>query len=356
MEVSQEKRFSTAKEMQKALRKAFSQMQEAMSAQTIAFASPAELPSSKIEQPSISMQPSAPEPSADADSQATKLRSDSQPSVDSFAPSSVGQEATAQYGGSIDSGVRQADVKTEVYQAGSVPLYMPADSTSGSSDVPSVPSQTEDWSSPSSPSENGDFSPDATVANFDIASAPPSSPFSGDESFASSTAQENSYATRVSSPEVSVQSNVAPPVAPSPAKKKSSKAIWVVGGLFILFILGIAVAGGGWFVYNNYYASVAPEPTPSPEPSVEVTPTPEPTVESIANSNSNTSTAELDSNSNSNSTVSTVEPTPSPENEPPTRETAPRTQGETKKTSGKSNTPVAAKPTPKKPSRTDILQ
>src|SRR5688572_16331457 len=37
MEVSQEKRYSTAKEMQKVLRKAFSQMQEAMSAQTVAF-------------------------------------------------------------------------------------------------------------------------------------------------------------------------------------------------------------------------------------------------------------------------------------------------------------------------------
>src|SRR6478672_10883651 len=40
MEVSQEKRYGTAKEMQKTLRRAFSQMQEAMSAQTIAFASP----------------------------------------------------------------------------------------------------------------------------------------------------------------------------------------------------------------------------------------------------------------------------------------------------------------------------
>src|SRR4051812_29548317 len=50
MEVSQERRFSNAKEMQKALRKAFSQMQEAMSAQTIAFPTP-ELHSSRIEQP-----------------------------------------------------------------------------------------------------------------------------------------------------------------------------------------------------------------------------------------------------------------------------------------------------------------
>jgi hypothetical protein len=37
MEVSQEKRFSNARDMQKALRRAFTQMQEAMSAQTVAF-------------------------------------------------------------------------------------------------------------------------------------------------------------------------------------------------------------------------------------------------------------------------------------------------------------------------------
>ncbi|HQU94297.1 MAG TPA: serine/threonine-protein kinase, partial [Pyrinomonadaceae bacterium] len=37
MEVSQEKRYSNAREMQKALRKAFSEMQNAMSAQTVAF-------------------------------------------------------------------------------------------------------------------------------------------------------------------------------------------------------------------------------------------------------------------------------------------------------------------------------
>src|SRR6185503_12326803 len=37
MEVSQEKRFANAREMQKALRKAFTQLQEAMAAQTVAF-------------------------------------------------------------------------------------------------------------------------------------------------------------------------------------------------------------------------------------------------------------------------------------------------------------------------------
>ena len=69
MEVSQEKRFSNAKEMQKALRKAFSQMQEAMSAQTIAFATP-ELHSSRIEQPSGAMNAAPVERVEDADSQA----------------------------------------------------------------------------------------------------------------------------------------------------------------------------------------------------------------------------------------------------------------------------------------------
>src|SRR4029078_6606575 len=73
MEVSQERRFSNAKEMQKALRKAFSQMQEAMSAQTIAFPTP-ELHSSRIEQPAGAMHSAPAQMYEDADSKATQLR------------------------------------------------------------------------------------------------------------------------------------------------------------------------------------------------------------------------------------------------------------------------------------------
>ena len=104
MEVSQEKRFSNAKEMQKSLRKAFSQMQEAMSAQTIAFSTPAEVPSSRIEQPVGLAHTAPPQKFEDADSQATQIRDDStsNPNPTPSIPVVPTQDATVQYNGPIE--------------------------------------------------------------------------------------------------------------------------------------------------------------------------------------------------------------------------------------------------------------
>lgn len=356
MEVSQERRFSSAKEMQKVLRKAFSQMQEAMSAQTIAFASPAEVPSSRIEQPTGAVH-SVPTPVEDADSLATRIREESSAPVDSAPsiPVVSTQDATAQYNGPIDSSVRQADVKTEVYNAASAPLYTPSEAESTPSDVPSVASDVSDWSVTRDVG-NGGFSQDAPTANMDFEAGAPSSPFADDETFSATSATTgNSYATRLADQQSDEQiPRSAPPVVVAAPRKKSSKAVWVVATLAVLFVMGIVAAGAGWFVYSNYFEAAAVAPTPEPTP--EMTPIPEPTQEAITNANSNTSMAELGTNSNSNTEVMTVEPTPSPETETATRETAPRTQTETRKGSAKTNTPVAKKPTPKKPSRTDILQ
>jgi flagellar basal body-associated protein FliL len=197
----------------------------------------------------------------------------------------------------------------------------------------------------------------------DFGVAPPASPFSSNETFSTPAgSSSDAYATQVQSPsvEVPVQSPARPVAQVAP--KKKSKAIWVVAALAVLFVVGIVAAGAGWFVYSNYYAAANVAPTPEPTPVI--TPTPEPTLEAVTNlnSNTNTSTAELstNSNSNTNSELSTVEPSPSPENDTAIRDTTESRQtqqADTRKTKpGKTNTPVAAKPTPKKPSRTDILQ
>jgi hypothetical protein len=362
MEVSQEKRFSNAKEMQKSLRKAFSQMQEAMSAQTIAFSTPAEVPSSRIEQPVGIAHTAPPQKFEDADSQATQIRDDStsNPNRTPSIPVLPTQDATAQYNGPVESPVRQADVKTEVYNAGSTPLYTPSETPSIPNDIPAVSSETTDWSSLKD-SPNGEFSADATVANMAFGASAPSTPFTADETFsAPSRTTDESFATRTESTKQDSQSFSSPrPVVQPTQKKKSSKAIWVVGGLAVLFIMGIVAAGAGWFVYNNYYASAAVAPTPSPEPTFEMTPTPEPTLEAITNSNTNTTTSELGTNTNTNSEVLTVAPTPTPETETPAREPGqrPTPQIEARKTPGKANTaPVATKPTTNKSDRTVILQ
>jgi len=177
MEVSQEKRFGTAKEMQKTLRKAFSQMQEAMSAQTIAFTAPGSGDgSSKIEQPVVahSSQASSPSFANGADSEATRVRSE--PSV------SMPVESPAYSAQADNGGVRQSDVKTEVFHAGSTPLYTPAEPTYDQPAAPVTPVQEDNWNaSPVTPTD--DFAPDATRPDIAYDAGVPSSPFVAGETF-----------------------------------------------------------------------------------------------------------------------------------------------------------------------------
>ena len=359
MEVSQEKRFGTAKEMQKTLRKAFSQMQEAMSAQTIAFTAPGSEPSSRIEQPvGIAHSMESSQKYNSADSEATKVRPDgvSSPGVTPVA------DQTAQYNGPIDGGIRQADVKTEVYHAGSNPFPTPEPSV--------VPDQQfsaardESWDVPAGPA---DVEPeiDATAANIDV----PPSPFTQTEAF-SGDAGNDPYATRMREPEVEAAVSPVPEVnrvSPTAAPpKKKSKAALVVGALVGLFVMGIVAIGAGWFVYSNYYANASAEVLPTPSPTAEIVPTPEPTLEIVTDTNSNSNTtAEIDSNTNIETNVNSADvpvvgPTPNLENQSGTRETIPgsRQQTEVRRPTGpKPNTGQPSnKPAPKKTNRTVIMQ
>ena len=353
MEVSQEKRYGTAKEMQKTLRRAFSQMQEAMSAQTIAFASPNEL-TSKIEQPAGFAYSSTPAAQDDADSQATRLRDD-----DSVPAVASTQQPTVQYNGAIDGEVLQSNVKTEVYQAGDIPSYTPVESEPTPVEAAPVVSDTTDWSNLDPGSKSG-YSPDATVANVPMDIAVPATPFGDDGGYSNQAGADAAYATNIQAPANERIQSEPKPIQQPPVKKKSSKAVWAVGGLAVLFIFGIVAAGAGWLVYSNYYSAVAVQSTPTPEPTLEFTPTPEPTLEAVTNSNSNVSTAEIGANSNTNSDLTTVAPTPEPEIETVTREpnTQQRTvtQAETRKPPKTNPTQPGSKPTPKKSDRTLILQ
>jgi serine/threonine protein kinase len=349
MEVSQERRYGDAKTMQKALRKAYSSMQDAMSAQTVAFMAPGEI-SSKIEQPVLGHTVESNAREGDSE-RATKLR-DEPPAA--AVPASVPNfDETIRYDGPIEGAPpRQADVKTEVYTGGNGPLSTeipPVKSEPFVADVPSSPAN--EWDVPAS-TGNGGYVADATVANAFVNTAPPPTPFELTENYASpEIPAADPYATRTPSTTVSRPASVPqPPVVSKPVKKKS-KAVWVVGVLAVLFVMGVAAAGGGWFVYKNYFESAAVTPSPSPEPTLEVTPTPEPTLEAITNSNN--SNTQVESNSNTNTNVF-VEPTPQPTVEIRDENPYPRNtpQVEVKKTPAVKTTP-AAKPTqaatPKKP-------
>ena len=372
MEVSQEKRFPDAKSMQKALRKAYSEMQQAMSAQTMVYNSGSEF-SSKIEQPTGTTGSSDYVSQPRSDSEATKIKSEPSVPLPSVPTETPNFAETIRYDGPIvDSVPRQADIKTEVYSAANSPFASeiappPLEPTPTPNIFPSTPTNVpstppaENWDATIAGGQNGGFAADATVANMAYDAGAPASPYGeqttnfsstsapASDSYATDAYRADSYST--SQPATSQPITSQPAAAQTQPKKKSSKALWVVGGLAILFFFGLVAAGGGYFVYTNYFeASAAPSPTP--EPTVEVTPTPEPTFDASINSNSNTDvTSAANTNTNSNSTVF-VEPTPEPTTETATRqEPNPRNTPniEVRKTPGRtpSGTQTATKPTPK---------
>ena len=340
MEVSQERRYTDAREMQKVLRKAFNEMQQATMAKTVAF-NVSDDKTGAIDQPVAGL---AVENPANV-SQTGKTSLD--PEVSSIPKTGASDgvndrkadlDATMGYDPTPTAGtIKQADVKTEVFLAGRGSLPLP-EKQSYESDVP-APSfaPAEDYSvvneypSGGSSAEPAGYTPDATApfislggeANESIqGSSADSSSYaeSGEGAFATSASVpyfETPQSPEDDRPEPASYVNK-PPVAA--AKKSSSKALAVVGGLVALLFLGAVVAGGIWAYINFAPAQIVIDPTPSPERTEEETPSPEPTLDTIFNSNSSDSPDPDNSNSDSNANLNsntndndlTVPPTPKP--------------------------------------------
>lgn len=353
MELSQDRRFSGAREMQKALREAFARIQTSMSAQTVALNLqnvPAlqssvlpDLPSP--EKPAVlDILPKTnqtPLPSSNYNSAAQKENANSLKKQDSNEEPNF--DATLRMDTSPgESFSKQSDVKTEVFLAGSAPLIPPAENDfssfgknnknsarKGTFDEPENFSAAEDFDDNSFADNKNNYAPDAVpmfsadnqtdyISNLPGESAFFSSPQIQQEADAFETYTPASSYSRDDFPDDEIsrekdgrdkQFKPQPPIA---AKKSSGKTAAVVVGIFALLVLVLGAAAGGWFVYNNYYAAAAVEkPTPTPEPTVEFSPTPEPTVETVFETNVNSagnSNTTGDSNSevvSSNSNIQT---------------------------------------------------
>jgi hypothetical protein len=405
MEVSQEKRWGNAREMQKALRKAYSQVQDAMAAHTIAFNAQTDLPPGAAEHYSKSVAPSEAldrEPGSEL-----PTRINSTPGVPSQ-PTPPGNGAnfeTSVTGQSpMDSTPRQADIKTEVFLAGSAPFPsvpeepLPAEPETS---FPSYRSQPEERpQAQENFAETADFggghvnAPDGTVPNISWdqgygqqGNSEPTPGAASPEFFTTPNVSYGNQETSNYSPsdytsqprsdyssqprndyqQQPTAASAAVGTAPSvprqqAAPKKKSKAFLIVGVLGVLFVLALGAAGAGWFVYQNYYAAVEPEASPSPEPTFEPSPSPEPTQESVFSTNTNEDSNVNAGNVNLSTPTpeATVEPTPErTRDETPNTPERPRPTPQATKTVQirPSNTP-SAKPTPKKSDndRTKILQ
>jgi hypothetical protein len=241
-------------------------------------------------------------------------------------------------------GVRQADVKTEVFLAGSTPFVVPDEiapvepAADSSAETPSAPpAQTDYYSADDMNSMTGGqtadtggdagFSPDATVPLINLQNDIPSE---NSEVYASATGfeqpEEPAYEEEESAAAASA-SVAAPAVAPKPKKKSGGKTFAIVAGLLVLLVLVAGAVGAGLYAYVNYPEMFgAAEETPSPTEEMTPTPTPEPspTEEEVfdTNTNSNSDNSNID-DTNSNSDIQVVEPTPVPDDTNPTTQKTP---------------------------------
>ncbi len=358
MEVSQEKRFSNAREMQKALRKAFSEMQTAMAAQTVAFnaadiqgngepaGSQPNFEATEVMDPEALRAISNPIGAAIGSSAFSE--SISQPQ----APPPIDLNATIAYNDSGHSSdpVRQSDVKTEVFNAGSTGGVFPPLSSEPEPFVPATSdpapvenfAPTTDYSNPANDQAVGFsdqeapaevYSPEHTVPYVALDHGSFGSDVSDNDSAVDSenSQERNSYAAAA----------VAAPVVTAQPKKKGStgKIVAILGGLFVFFVAILAVGGGGYYYYANYYAGAQADASPSPEPTIEPTPVPTATVEApILTDDSNSSDSNRNSSTGTDTNSLSVDPTPAP-TERPVQDSRPDTRP----------TPAGTRPPPSTP-------
>jgi serine/threonine protein kinase len=366
MALSMEQRYATARDMQKALREGYAQMQNAMGAQTMAY----NMPGNEQSQPVPQSQQQTEQYSgnimghvSDDSHQAPTLVSDPfagrqaenvQASVhpDSYSSQPQTSDAEAKYGG------EPIGEKTEVLPKEKMPNlenYAAAvpQETFAAEQVPSVPQNQANFDE-SVPS----------MVKFDESqeSAPqPTANYNSLPKTQAAAAGANSFPTNQSQPQTATAFTPTAPVQTQPQKKSGGKGLMIAGGLGGLAIVAVGAVGIGWYALRPTEATVNPTPTPVVEATV--APTAEPTIETTTNqTNSSTevaastpeSTPETTEDAKNQKTLVTTEKTPQ---QMTTQSTPVRTTATPRVVTAK--TPATVKPTPppaKTPTRTDILQ
>ncbi len=409
MDIRQDSRHPSAREMQKNLRDAYSRLQTAMSAQTIAF-------NVNDQQIGFETQTSKPEPPFE-----TPLPSQTQNQVgsgnlnnhsysdqsdNSFSPNNPAEQqnldATVQFDATSleDLEVKPSDIKTEVLLAGDssaiqaaqegreIPLedddysepknFQTADTNFTDTNFKSE----ENFSTTNDYSNNDNFSPDETFPlipakdtadEFKIEDEEDDDDDAfagvggtGETAFFSNIAAEegssNAGATFITNRDELEREEVKPEpaVQPVPPPKKSSggKKFAIIGVVLVLFFIGLGAIGGvAWYLSQPDSTTGNETPSPTTAATVEITPSPEPTMDtSLIDTNSNTEGNEDISNVNSQtggenintSTGGTTQPTGKPTTAP-TATPKPITKPTTPKPITKPTTPKPTAAPTKKP-------
>jgi len=388
MAVSQEQRYKTAREMQKALRDAYARLQTDMSANTVAFdaASPQALPQSPQKTAELSGVPLARQTPAQShaaptayDSSATTGAETNVSQPPTSGKSEPNFDATMRYDSTVpEPSSKQSDIRTEVFLAGSLSAiasvqkenharnegFPKADNYGNGDNM----AQGESFAAEDDFGAAENYSPGITVPlitfdNNDEAGAAKIA--DGFDSIPERDGIASAGATYIPT-ENSAPSGAAYSPLPAALRKSSGKGLAIAGGLFALLFLAISAAGIGWYLLRDKGAttdSVTPTPTAEATVSLEPTITTAPTVEvvtetesSTTNTSTNSEVTSSDSNSDSgdaNSTITTrptqttVQTTVQP---PPVRAATPRSTPQVmplKTPTGTGKTPTPAK-TPKR--------
>jgi len=330
MAISQEQRYKTAREMQKALRDAYAQLQTGMSAQTVAFTTQVqpEIPQTQQETAQISSAP--PVSHIPPQSQTQRTAFDSSPAADAHSPQQpdAGKiepnfDATIRYDSNVPEPTpKQSDIKTEVFLAGSIPAitsvqeesYARNDSfpQTGSYSKGDNLTQGENFAAQDNAEQVENFSPNATVPLFSFDKndgAGATATVAGFDSVPGlDDSKTSAGATYVPAANYAAngESETQTPIA-TQQQKKSGKGLAIAGGLIALLVLAIGAGGIGWYMFKDKRATTENKtPLPTVEATVPATPTVAPTLEAVTDTNSSVTNTEITTSNTNTATSNTV--------------------------------------------------
>lgn len=360
MNLSAEHRYPSAREMQRALRDAYAQIQTSMTAQTEAF-NIADIPQvgSQIKDSSSA---SALPPKAKTEDLSSQIANQIPQNVNSdyshSAPQNTEQFAIKQpeenFDATIPYDMPMTGEKTEIISNGLPSLSQPNPYASPQESSPASKRMlTEDFRSAL------EKPPTETAGNYQNFSEPQNDPNQATAVNFISLPKNETQDTPPAPPSPSF----APPVAPvktaaavsAPPKKSNGKLFAIVGGILGLAVLGIAVAGIALYALKPSPTTVTATPTPTAtataEPTVE--PTAEATVEPTIQVDANTASENSNVETNLTTEANTEDQNAS-ENTVPARAeiTPPRSTTVERLAKPTPTRPVGQTPTKKTPTQT----
>lgn len=271
LEVTQEKRFPTASEMQRALRSAYAQMQGQMSADTVAFnvADHAGADIHTTSPPIDHGRSVAPSEMATRTPSIPRVSTPVQPTVTS--PPDF--DATLRMDDpQLKEALRRDEDRTEVLLGSDISDDVRPETAAAETEVlpRNVGIVNETPASPYATEIPAPPPPDvsATAHEIDVQQAP--SP---------AYAAPATVAAINTPPEPMAQSTELRAAAVAPTPKSKSKAGLILAGLAALFILAGVAAAGGWFYYSRYMTGASVKASPSPTAAVTPSPSPSATPE-----------------------------------------------------------------------------